>query len=503
MQTRRLFPFVLSASAALALCACGGGGSSTSEPASPVLTLQGLAATGAALSNAAVTAKCATGPALAGTTAADGSFTLSLAGGQTVPCMVQVIGGVPTITLHSFATEAGRVNVTPLTDITLAKALGGDPGLAFASYSSAKGDAIKLGLDGAKTYANAQLATIAGQASAVDIMTGVFKVGDATDKLLDALTAAVTAAGKVFADLRVGAAQGVALKPLIPALPPVGTSPTSPITPTTPTTLATPTTPTTPATPTTPTTPTAPSTPSGAGYECAPLLAKAGDSLTYQYSTSPTNLSYDLKQDYSSTTYQGQSALAMTVTTVVNGVSTSGVTYYNPLTGAYLGDTGAPANTTTVTTYDPPDFQDRINNTVMTIGQVTNVTVKARVTGKGITDAFAAIGGGTALTMDYSYTIERKPNETLTVPAGSFTNTCKLQINATPSNLKLEGNAGTNALFATLFPSISGAFSIPIKSTVWLSNKLPQIPKTFVDSSSSFGSASATQELKAYTLAPR
>ena len=52
-------------------------------------------------------------------------------------------------------------------------------------------------------------------------MTGNFKVGDADDKLLDSLSAAITAAGKMLSDLRLGAAQGLSLKAIIQTLPPV------------------------------------------------------------------------------------------------------------------------------------------------------------------------------------------------------------------------------------------------------------------------------------------
>ncbi|TXT39567.1 MAG: glucoamylase [Comamonadaceae bacterium] len=123
------------------LSACGGSGTST--PATPAVpTLQGLAATGAALPGAAVTAKCSSGAPIVGTTAADGSFSLSLSGGQTAPCLLQVVGGTPSVTLHGFATQAGRVNLTPLSDLVVSKALGSDPALAFAAYDAAKGGAI-------------------------------------------------------------------------------------------------------------------------------------------------------------------------------------------------------------------------------------------------------------------------------------------------------------------------------------------------------------------------
>jgi hypothetical protein len=75
------------------------------------------------LGNALVTAKCVSGAPVTGTTAADGSFTLALSAGQTAPCLLQVSGGTPAIRLHGFAVEAGRANITPLTELAIANAL--------------------------------------------------------------------------------------------------------------------------------------------------------------------------------------------------------------------------------------------------------------------------------------------------------------------------------------------------------------------------------------------
>ncbi len=463
--------FVLASVSAACMLLAGCGGSNAPLPA-----LNGIAAIGAGLANASVTAKCTSGAPVVGTTAADGSFNLSLDGGQVAPCMLQVVSGTPSVTLHGFATEAGRVNITPLTDLVIAKALGTDPAIAFGAFDAAKAGVVKTGLEVAKSYVNAQLAAITGKSTALDIMTGVFIVGDADDKLLDSLAAATAAAGKTLTDLRLGAAQGISLKPIVQVAPPVVPPPvvTPPVV-----------------------------TPPNSGYECAPLMPKAGDSLSYKYTASPGGTISNIKYDYSSTTYLGQAALAMTTTTVAAGNTSSSITYTNPVTGAYLGATSNGTASTTVTTFDPPDYQDRINNAFYSIGQVATVKVKARVSGPDITTAFASIGGGTALTMDYTYTVERKPNESLTVPAGTFANTCKLQINVTINNVNLDGNNGSNPLYSILFPTLAGAFTQPFKTTAWLTNALPNLPKTFVDTTSSLAAGSSTQELTTYSLAPR
>jgi pimeloyl-ACP methyl ester carboxylesterase len=188
----------LALSAATLLASCGGGSESTS--------ISGLAATGAAMAEASLVAKCASGAPITSTTDANGAFSLVLNGGQTLPCLVKVTKGA--VTLHSFATTAGRLNVTPLTDMVVSRALGGNPTSAFDAYDASKGDQIRIGLDAAKTYARAQVTLVAGSAPAGDLMTGTFKVGDADDRVLDALKVALTAAGKTLTDLRLGAAIG-------------------------------------------------------------------------------------------------------------------------------------------------------------------------------------------------------------------------------------------------------------------------------------------------------
>lgn len=185
------------------LVACGGG--SNGDGAS----ISGLAATGAAMANAPITAKCTTGNTITGTTDANGMFELKL-GDRTAPCLIQVTQR--STTLHSFASASGRVNVTPLTDIVVARALGGRPGDAMGSFSAATGSKIQAGLAAAKAYAKAQATALAGSSPSGDILTGIFKVGDADDVILDKLKISLDAAGKSYDDLRVGAATGGTLE---------------------------------------------------------------------------------------------------------------------------------------------------------------------------------------------------------------------------------------------------------------------------------------------------
>ena len=200
-QTRSIL-VALGIAVILAACGSGGGG------ITPFQTITGLAATGAAIASTAVTAKCAAGPSVSGTTGADGTFTLELSGGQTLPCMVQVKSTVP---LHGFAAAAGRINITPLSDLVITNALGSDPATAFGSFDATKAAAINAGLAAAKTYVQAQVQALTGGTPSIDLLTGVFAVGDANDALLLNLKTALAAADKSLTDLRLGAVSGGSL----------------------------------------------------------------------------------------------------------------------------------------------------------------------------------------------------------------------------------------------------------------------------------------------------
>ena len=218
--------------AAVAVAGCGGGGddaASAAPAAAPVvpaaLTLTGLAATGAPLAGATVTAKCSGGADIAGTTAADGLFMLTLGAGQLAPCIVKVSSVTPALTLYSYAAAAGRVNITPLTDLIVARASAGSPAAAFGGFNASEAAAISAALAGAKSYVASELVAVAGGAPLLDPLTGSFVVGDADDKLLDRLAAAIQAGGKTLDDLLAAASTGASLKNALAANPPPAPGP--------------------------------------------------------------------------------------------------------------------------------------------------------------------------------------------------------------------------------------------------------------------------------------
>ena len=186
-----------------ALTACGGDDAAIS----------GFAATGAAMINASVTARCISGPAVTTTTAGDGTFVLPLSN-QSLPCMVRVSGGG--VTLHSFASSSGRLNVTPLTELSVAKALGADPATEFQNFSAGTTSRLSQGLSAAKQAIKDQAQTLTGMPIAGDIFTSTFTVGQGDDLVLDELKRRLEGLGRPLAEL---VAMAAADKPVSSTLP--------------------------------------------------------------------------------------------------------------------------------------------------------------------------------------------------------------------------------------------------------------------------------------------
>lgn len=207
---------MLVAAATAALTACGGGSdapatTSTTPPTiTPTVTtkIAGTAAVGAALPNATVQIKCATGSGTA-TTAADGTFSVSI-DNAVRPCVLSVATPSGT-TLHSVL-EAGTgtaavANITPLTELITASLAGGDTAAFFASFDaqaqaklSTQGlstaiDSVKLILTG--------LVDIAGMDPLKDTLVAAngSTPGNALDQRLDTLGTVLTTARTTLADL--------------------------------------------------------------------------------------------------------------------------------------------------------------------------------------------------------------------------------------------------------------------------------------------------------------
>lgn len=127
---------------ALFLTACSGGTGDSAPQAGQTTTpslLEGIAASGAPLSGTVfVTDSSYPAKKISATINQDGTFSVSVAG-LTPPLLLKAVGtvgGTP-LTLCSFATTPGRVQVTPLTDLLVAAAAGAQQRAdLFALYST-------------------------------------------------------------------------------------------------------------------------------------------------------------------------------------------------------------------------------------------------------------------------------------------------------------------------------------------------------------------------------
>lgn len=201
--------FALAALAAAALCACGGGGGDASTtPGTPaVLHVSGIAATGAALTGATVTAKCATG-AQTGTTASDGSYDLAITDGA-LPCVLEASNA--STTLHSLASGSGTsatANITPVTELVVAQLSGQDPAAFFAATSAGSatlGTTVTASAVDAASQAVVQTLGAAGlDTSAIgNPVTGTLVAGSGAgyDGVLDTLATTLASSGSTLATL--------------------------------------------------------------------------------------------------------------------------------------------------------------------------------------------------------------------------------------------------------------------------------------------------------------
>ena len=197
------------------LAACGGSSAPTPPPPPPPpppaasLTLQGTAATGAAIAGATVTAKCNGGTGTA-TTAANGTYSIALTAG-TLPCVLKVT--MASGDLYSLATGTGTTvtaNLTPFTQLIVADLTGKDPAAYFTGFGAADITALTAS---AVTAAQTAIVTVlknngidtstlptslvAGSLVAANGST----TGNAYDVALDALKAKLTSSGTTLTQL--------------------------------------------------------------------------------------------------------------------------------------------------------------------------------------------------------------------------------------------------------------------------------------------------------------
>lgn len=202
-KTGRLLGLVL---ATAALAGCGGGGGSSGgnpvptppPPPAAAIAIAGTAAKGTQLPGATVSVKCASGtptPATA-TTAGTGAYSITLSG-ATLPCVLRVAGSGGEV-FHSVVGGSGNsgsftANLSPLTELLVARLAGVAPGTFFDGFGS--GTAVSVvSLAQSLTYLKAALGSVT-DLGVIDPLTDVLTVGNLHDQKIEAVTAALAQAG--------------------------------------------------------------------------------------------------------------------------------------------------------------------------------------------------------------------------------------------------------------------------------------------------------------------
>ena len=178
------------------------------SPAAAALSISGTAVTGGAVAACSVDAKCRSGTGTA-TTAADGNYVLSITLG-TLPCAMRMRLADGSA-LHSPATGTGstaRANLTPASQLMLARLSGGDPATLYAGFDAAAAAALDSSAVQAATTAVVQVLRDAGVdfSTAGDLSTAPLKAangstaGNAFGQALNLLSTRLAASGTTLAD---------------------------------------------------------------------------------------------------------------------------------------------------------------------------------------------------------------------------------------------------------------------------------------------------------------
>lgn len=188
---------------AAALSACGGGGgSSVVTPAPSSLTLSGTATKGVVLAGATVEARCAAG---SGTAITDnvGAFSLGLASGS-LPCALKVPTGDGSF-LYSAIGGSGAgsftVNISPLTQIIVAQAMGVAPDTLFNEFAARVTGVTSASLGDALTAVKAALATAGIDLANINPISDALVAGNAHDLKIAALVTTLTNSGSSLEQL--------------------------------------------------------------------------------------------------------------------------------------------------------------------------------------------------------------------------------------------------------------------------------------------------------------
>lgn len=186
---KKLATYALIGLAATAVVGCSDSDDDDDNGGSANTTLEGTAATGAAIANEAITAKCSDGSGFLSTvtTDANGEWEGEVANGV-LPCALKISSSVLGSSLYSFAETSGTVNITPLTNMVIARATSMSPDDWFGGASIVIDETA---FDNAMSSLTSSLTSAGFTLPAGDPITTDFDIGDDWDQVLDDLMASI------------------------------------------------------------------------------------------------------------------------------------------------------------------------------------------------------------------------------------------------------------------------------------------------------------------------
>lgn len=191
------------AAAVVSIAACGGGGGGGDPVPATEATVNGLAAVGAPVVGAQVVLRCANNVTGQTTTDSEGRWTLEVANPQ-FPCLATLSNSTSHagLTLRSLALETGYLNITPLTELVMARAAA-QSSLSLDNVDTQGLLTLSSSLETALSDVIAILVAQGFPAGDLAVFTGQFEAvaGDSYDDLLEHIAVSLEDDGKSLDDL--------------------------------------------------------------------------------------------------------------------------------------------------------------------------------------------------------------------------------------------------------------------------------------------------------------
>jgi hypothetical protein len=205
----------LTIAVALTIAGCGGDSTTTATTPTPTLaaatTISGTAATGAPFGGAAISILDKTGVVVGGgTSAADGSFTITLKAGSVGPFVLQAVRDDQTLVSVAPDATSGVINITPITNLIAARlGISGDPAKLAAEFQANPTLLTSLTVKAKVDEVVALLKTLldALGATGSPLTTAFSANGTGTDRVLDSLSIKITPASATTSNIEISIRQ--------------------------------------------------------------------------------------------------------------------------------------------------------------------------------------------------------------------------------------------------------------------------------------------------------